>query len=344
MSTTTHRGLFIVFEGGEGSGKSTQAAMLADALENHNIRTHLTREPGNTCLGKKLRGILLDDPETITPKAEALLFAADRAEHVETVIKPNLHLGRVVVCDRYIASTIAYQVHANGLPETPVRAMSDWASGELYPDITFYLDVNPKVGLQRSRKVETNRFEDKDLFYHEKVRGGYLKQKGDSWVVIDAEDTIANIHDKILDHVLHVWTVLERFRNGIQTVEEVRQYSGFEDRMEVYTNFPGKSTEEDTTTHCPECGILLVLKQHYQPHCPNMHGWLDESNIWHPPFNMRRDNPSACEQRGLCDNPAHAHTIAEDLSDMAQYGLRPEPVIGKSTATAPQVVRINSAY
>ena len=225
--STTYKGLFIAFEGGEGSGKSTQARMLAEALESHDIRAYLTHEPGDTLLGKHLRGLLLhQNAGAITQKAEALLFAADRAQHVETVIRPNLDEGQVVVCDRYIASTMAYQVYGNGLDATQVACMSQWASEDLYPDITFLLDVDPVIGLERVDTGSRNKFEAEDLIFHNKVRQGFLEQKTDSWVVLPANLSVEELHDKILDHTLHVLSVLQRFRAGVMTDAEVREDKG----------------------------------------------------------------------------------------------------------------------
>lgn len=214
-----NKGLFIVFEGGEGSGKSTQAGMLADALIQHNIPTLLTREPGDSSLGRRLREILLDpNTEPMSRKAEMLLFAADRAEHVEKVILPALRNGDVVVCDRYMASTMAYQAHAGELDEIPVELISDWASGGLNADLTYFLDVDPEVGLERAKKVARTRFEEKSLTYHETVRRSFIGQRNDSWLTVSAEDnvkkTVEQIHNEILDHTLHVLRVIDSFMKG----------------------------------------------------------------------------------------------------------------------------------
>lgn len=221
---TGPKGLFIAFEGGEGSGKSTQARLLSEALFMHDIRCHLTREPGDTLLGANLRSLLLDSTtEVMSRKAEALLFAADRAEHVEKVVRPMMDLGVVVICDRYIASTMAYQAYSGDLDEGTVKLVSEWASGCLYPDLTFFMDVNPVVGLERVNRLDRNRFEGKSVSYHDKVRRNYLRQRDDSWVTVDGHEPIAKVHDKILDHTLHVLHVLERFKGtavegGVNTV------------------------------------------------------------------------------------------------------------------------------
>lgn len=200
--TYPHKGLFVVLEGGEGSGKSTQAKMLVDALQKINVPCFLTREPGATELGADLRKILLDrDRQPMSRKAELFLFLADRTEHVEKVIRPALERGEVVVCDRYMASTLAYQCYAGGLDVDVAKTMSGWASDDLVPDITYFLDVQPATGLERSMRVEHTRFEDKSVAYHDKVRRGYRHQKDGNWVVVDAEQTIEEVHNRIVGHL-----------------------------------------------------------------------------------------------------------------------------------------------
>lgn len=198
-----YSGLFVVFEGGEGSGKSTQSKKLADALMAEGIPCLLTYEPGGSRLGYKLRQILLESKdEPISKRAEALLFMADRAEHVEKVILPALREGRVVISDRYIASTMAYQAYAGGLPTNVIEDMSQWASGYLLPEITFYLDVDPALGLRRTiMRGKRNHFEAKSLDYHELVRKGFLRQSDDTWVLLDSRDPIYTIQVDVLMRV-----------------------------------------------------------------------------------------------------------------------------------------------
>lgn len=204
VAETTPRGLFIAFEGGEGSGKSTQAKLLVDALRDVKIKAELTHEPGDTELGKKLRAILLD-PESapVSKVAQALLFAADRAEHVQCVIDPLLQRSEVVVCDRYMASTMAYQGYGEGLWKEKVDAMSRWAAMPVgHPDVTYYLDVDPGIGLVRAKKVAETQFEMKDLAYHDLVRKGFKEQIMQSWVVLDARRSIEDLRAAIFDHAL----------------------------------------------------------------------------------------------------------------------------------------------
>lgn len=170
------KGIFITFEGTEGCGKSTQALLLADYLRGLGWEVLLTREPGGTGLGERLRGVLLGSPEALAPVTELLLFAADRAQHVEEVIRPALEAGKAVVCDRYSDSTFAYQHFGRGLPLEAVEAVCRVATGGVVPDLTFVLDVPVEEGLARARgRGLFDRFEDAELAFHERVREGYLE-------------------------------------------------------------------------------------------------------------------------------------------------------------------------
>jgi dTMP kinase len=180
------RGAFVAFEGGEASGKSTQAARLAtrrDAL--------LTREPGGTLLGERVRAIFLD-PATgaVEPRAEALLVAAARAQHVAEVIAPALEAGREVVTDRFTGSSLAYQGHGRGLPLEEVRAVSAFATGGMGPDVTVLIRVSAAIAAARLG-AEHDRLEAAGDAFHERVRQGYarLAAEDTSWVVVDGEGT-----------------------------------------------------------------------------------------------------------------------------------------------------------
>ena len=147
-------GMFVAFEGGEGSGKSTQVERLADWLRERGVPVTVTHEPGATQFGARLRSILLDSPDgALTPRAEALLFAADRAHHVDTVLRPALDRGDVVITDRYVDSSLAYQGAGRALSVDDIRRLSRWATGGLEPDLTILLDIDPEVGLERARGV-----------------------------------------------------------------------------------------------------------------------------------------------------------------------------------------------
>jgi dTMP kinase len=178
---------FIVFEGGEGSGKSTAAAAIAERLRKAGVSVVQTREPGGTAAGELVRGLL---HEELTPWAELFAFLAARAQLVAEVIRPALERGDTVICDRYSPSTFAYQVHARGLNEAVVRAANEAATGGLEPHLVVYLDIDPEVGLRRKHgEAEAIRTGLEGLEFHRKVREGYLRQaerSGEQWVVVDA--------------------------------------------------------------------------------------------------------------------------------------------------------------
>ncbi|MGQ0679625.1 MAG: dTMP kinase [Actinomycetota bacterium] len=181
-------GLFIVFEGGEGSGKSTQMELLRAHLSARGQDVVVTHEPGSTRIGVQLRRLLLDPASAgISDKAEALLYAADRAQHVDEVIRPALARGAVVLCDRYIDSSIAYQGLVRGLGADQVRAINRWGTGGLMPNKVFLLDFEAELGLERSG--ETDRIEKEGLSFHRKVREAYkllAERQSSHFVIIDA--------------------------------------------------------------------------------------------------------------------------------------------------------------
>ena len=182
------RGRFIAFEGGEGCGKSTQAALLADALD-----AVLTREPGGTVIGGRLRAVLLD-PATVglSARAEALLMAADRAQHVAEVIEPALAAGRHVVTDRFAGSSIAYQGHGRGLPVDEIHDLSRWATDGVWPDLVILLDV-PAAEADRRLGASRDRMEAEPVAFHDAVIEGFRAQAAaepDRWVVIDGSPSI----------------------------------------------------------------------------------------------------------------------------------------------------------
>ncbi len=174
-------GVFVTLEGGEGTGKTTQLALLARRVESLGWRTTITREPGGTGLGARVRELLVqvsEDPPS--PLAELFLYAADRAHHVETVIRPALATGRAVLCDRYADATEAYQGFARGLPLAPVREVNRLATGGLWPHRTVVLELAPGEGVRRSLERQGSgagpreeRFEAEALAFHERVRAGY---------------------------------------------------------------------------------------------------------------------------------------------------------------------------
>ena len=184
-----HTGLLIAFEGGEGVGKSTQAALLADWLRTRREDVVVTFEPGATKAGAAIREVLLSKAQTsLSPLAEAMLYAADRADHVTNVVRPALSRGAIVVTDRYVDSSLAYQGGGRALPMAEVRRLSHWATDGLRPDLTILLDLDPRIGLERAGG-EPDRMEAESLEFHDRVRETFrhLASHGRSrYVVIDA--------------------------------------------------------------------------------------------------------------------------------------------------------------
>jgi dTMP kinase len=184
---TTARGRLVVLEGIDGCGKSTQVRRLADRLDA--VRTF---EPGATPLGASLRSLLLDPSgDPVAERAEALLMAADRAQHVAQVVAPALAAGRWVVSDRYAASTLAYQGYGRGLDLGDLRALVGWATGGLRPDLTILLDLPVEVAAARRRGETSDRMEAEGLAFQQRVADGYLAlaaERDEPWLVVDATD------------------------------------------------------------------------------------------------------------------------------------------------------------
>ena len=196
-------GIFISFEGGEGSGKSTQSKLLAEWFENEGRKVLLTREPGGTNLGKNLRKILLDNATgEIAPRSEALLYAADRAHHVFSLIRPALERGEVVITDRYFDSSIAYQGAGRVLSSSEVARINRWATESLFPTLTIILDQPAEIGLSRIKNAD--RLESESIEFHNRVRQEYLQLAGldpERYLVIDARRPIVEIHQEITTRV-----------------------------------------------------------------------------------------------------------------------------------------------
>lgn len=191
--------LFITFEGPEGSGKTTQIALLADALRCQGRSVVTTREPGGTRIGDAIRSVLLNSAHVeMSPRAEALLFNAARAQLVDEVIQPALVRGDDVLCDRYGDSTLAYQGYGHGRPIGELRRLIAYATHGLTPDLTVYLDLDVHTGLARKctgAGDAWNRMEEKALAFHEAVRNGYLTLAAESprWLVVDAGHPVATV-------------------------------------------------------------------------------------------------------------------------------------------------------
>lgn len=179
MTRPMTRPLFVTFEGGEGSGKTTQLEMLSAWMSKLNIRHVLTKEPGSPRLGEcaKIRQLLLDPSNDLTPSAELMLFLADRAQHVEKLVRPSLAKGLHVVCDRYVDSTRVYQGVSRGIGRGRLDPMLEFVTGGLMPDLTFVFDMPPNVGLERAKAKGAggDRIEREALEFHMKVRQGFLK-------------------------------------------------------------------------------------------------------------------------------------------------------------------------
>jgi dTMP kinase len=197
-------GLFITFEGGEGCGKSTQSRLLLKKLEQQNIPVVLTHEPGGTALGNEVRKALKRRRGSfISPQAELFLFAASRVQLVAELIRPALEEGKVVICDRFIYSTLVYQGYGRGLDFTAIKMVNNMATRNLNPDLIILLDISPEQGLARKRSLK-DRFELEDLSFHRRVREGYLKTAAaepDRWLVIDASLPKRKIAEIIWDRV-----------------------------------------------------------------------------------------------------------------------------------------------
>jgi len=211
-----YRGFFITFEGIEGSGKTTQAKLLADFLKSRGISVLLTREPGGTKISEKIRDILIArENSEMKAKTECLLYAASRAQHVEQVILPAIADGKVVISDRFADATIAYQGYGRKLPVDMLCQLNKIATSGLEPELTFLLDLSVELGLDRARKRKTHldRLEKEANAFHQRVREGYLdiaKQAADRFKIIDASDSVEMIHKKITDYILSYRSFLHR--------------------------------------------------------------------------------------------------------------------------------------
>lgn len=196
-------GLFITFEGADGCGKTTQIELLDKYLRNKGFETIITREPGAKGLGVKLREILLNYEGEVSPKTESFLFLADRAQHVDCLIKPAITEGKIVLCDRHTDSTVAYQGYGRELDIEQINYLNNLATGGLKPDLTIIFDIDVENSMQRVGKNK-DRMESAGVEFFNRVRYGYLeiaKQEPQRVKVINASDTIENIHNQVLELV-----------------------------------------------------------------------------------------------------------------------------------------------
>lgn len=213
------KGVFLTFEGIEGSGKSTQIVLLEQYLRAGGRRVTLTREPGGTAIGDQVRRILLDPANTmLAPAAELLLYAAARAQHIEELIRPEMEAGRIILCDRFSDATLAYQGYGRGLDLNTIQQLDRTVTGGMRPDMTILLDIDAAEGLARARGrnsrggLETEaRFENEELAFHERVRQGYrelAEREPDRFRIVDAalppgkvQNAIREIVDEMLKRI-----------------------------------------------------------------------------------------------------------------------------------------------
>lgn len=193
---------FVTFEGGEGAGKTTLIQKLEKELIQRQVPYLVTREPGGTFLGEKIRSLLLDRTEPISAYAELALFLASRAEHVEKKILPALNESKIVLCDRFNDSSVVYQGFARDLGMMQVASTAHFLSHSLKPDLTFYLDIDPEIGLSRVvKRGKADAFEQEDLSFHQKIREGYLtlcQMEPDRICKIDASKSSEEVYQEVL--------------------------------------------------------------------------------------------------------------------------------------------------
>ena len=207
------KGIFITFEGGEGSGKSTQIKLLSKVLTKQNISHIVTREPGGTDIGEQIRGILLQGKiEKLDAYSEFLCFAASRREHLKKIILPALTENKIVICDRYLDSSFVYQGMAGGLNEKIILNIHNSFCFKKYPDLTILLNVNPKIGLERKNKsiLIENRFENFNSKFHERVQEKFLElanRNNHRYRVIDADNQKDFIFNEIIEHIKHFFSI-----------------------------------------------------------------------------------------------------------------------------------------
>lgn len=196
--------MFITFEGPDGSGKTTQMDLLMPFLAEKGLDTVRTREPGGTDIGDQIRSVIMNmKNKSMHPRSEILLFCASRAQLVEELIRPSLSEGKLVLCDRYADSTLAYQGYGHGLDRDALIRLLDFATGGLKPDLTLLFDISAEAGLRRrlTNHEEWNRMDDYALQFHERVRSGYLAMAAaepERWVVINADRTPDEIHAEVV--------------------------------------------------------------------------------------------------------------------------------------------------
>lgn len=194
------KGLFITFEGADGCGKTTQMKLLAEYLKQQGKDVVLTREPGGKGLGEKVREILLNYEGPVSDRCEFFLFLADRAQNIDIIVNPAVENGKIVLCDRHIDSTVAYQGYGRGLDIERINKLNDIATNGKKPDLTFVFDIDVETSMKRVGK-EKDRMESAGIDFHNRVRKGYLelaKQEPKRIKVLDATKSIEEIHNNII--------------------------------------------------------------------------------------------------------------------------------------------------
>lgn len=192
-------GIFITFEGIDGCGKTTQMNLLAEYLKSKGVEVVITREPGSKGIGEKIREILLNYDGEVSSNCESFLFLADRAQHIDMLVKPAIESGKIVLCDRHIDSTVAYQGYGRGLDLERIKMLNNLATSGLKPNLTFVFDIDVETALTRVGKSQ-DRMESAGIEFFEKTRRGYLeiaKQEPDRVKVINSKDNIENIFEQV---------------------------------------------------------------------------------------------------------------------------------------------------
>lgn len=200
------KGLFITFEGADGCGKTTQMKLLADYLKSQGLEVVLTREPGGKGLGEKVREILLNYDGEVSDRCESFLFLADRAQNIDIIVNPAVEQGKIVLCDRHIDSTVAYQGYGRGLDLDRIKMLNNLATNGKKPDLTIVFDIDVETSMKRVGS-EKDRMESAGIEFHNKVRNGYLeiaKEEPDRIKVVDACKTIEEVFEEVKEIIKNI--------------------------------------------------------------------------------------------------------------------------------------------
>ena len=200
------KGLFITFEGADGCGKTTQMRLLADYLKTQGLEVVLTREPGGKGLGEKVREILLNYDGEVSDRCESFLFLADRAQNIDIIVNPAVEQGKIVLCDRHIDSTVAYQGYGRGLDLDRIKMLNNLATNGRKPDLTIVFDIDVETSMKRVGS-EKDRMESAGIEFHNKVRNGYLeiaKEEPDRIKVVDACKTIEEVFEEVKEIIKNI--------------------------------------------------------------------------------------------------------------------------------------------